>query len=98
VFEARQRISEPPLGACERCGGPVKRLLSPASFILKGEGWYVTDYPSEARKKAKKDESSSAGAASTATSGGTTSTESKSSTQASTPSPSSGSGGAPSSK
>ena len=34
----------------------VKRLLSPAPFILKGEGWYVTDYPSEARKKAKEAE------------------------------------------
>ena len=38
---------------CERCGGPIHRLLSAAPFILKGEGWYVTDYPSESRKKAK---------------------------------------------
>jgi putative FmdB family regulatory protein len=56
VFEVRQRITEPPLTACEACGGRVKRLLSPAPFILKGEGWYVTDYPSEARKKAKEAE------------------------------------------
>jgi len=34
----------------------VKRLLSPAPFILKGEGWYVTDYPSESRKKAREAE------------------------------------------
>ena len=53
VFEVRQRITEAPLTVCEACGGRVKRLLSPAPFILKGEGWYVTDYPSEARKKAK---------------------------------------------
>lgn len=53
VFEVRQRITEPALTTCEVCGGHVKRLLSPAPFILKGEGWYVTDYPSEARKKAK---------------------------------------------
>ena len=52
VFEVRQRITEAPLTACDACGGPVHRLLSPAPFILKGEGWYVTDYPSEARKKA----------------------------------------------
>jgi hypothetical protein len=26
--------------------------LAPAPFILKGGGWYVTDYPSESRKKA----------------------------------------------
>ena len=53
VFEVRQRISEPALTTHEGCGGEVHRLISPAPFILKGEGWYVTDYPSESRKKAK---------------------------------------------
>ncbi len=52
VFEVRQRISEPALTTCSECGGAVRRLLSPAPFILKGDGWYVTDYPSESRKKA----------------------------------------------
>jgi len=51
TFEVRQRISEAPLTTCDRCGGPIHRLLSPAPFILKGGGWYVTDYPSEGRKK-----------------------------------------------
>jgi putative FmdB family regulatory protein len=58
VFEVRQRITEPPLSTCDACGGRVKRLLSPAPFILKGEGWYVTDYPSDSRKKAKEAEKS----------------------------------------
>jgi predicted nucleic acid-binding Zn ribbon protein len=62
VFEVRQRISEAPLTTHEGCGGEVHRLISPAPFILKGEGWYVTDYPSEARKKAKEAEKSSNGA------------------------------------
>ncbi len=53
VFEVKQRITEPALVTCDRCGGPIHRLLSAAPFILKGEGWYVTDYPSESRKKAK---------------------------------------------
>ncbi|HEY7436531.1 MAG TPA: FmdB family zinc ribbon protein [Methylomirabilota bacterium] len=53
VFEVKQRITEPALQTCDRCGGPIHRLLSAAPFILKGEGWYVTDYPSESRKKAK---------------------------------------------
>ena len=57
-FEARQRISEPALTRCEKCGGAVKRLLSAAPFILKGGGWYVTDYPSESRKKALDSEKS----------------------------------------
>jgi putative FmdB family regulatory protein len=59
VFEIRQRISEPALTACDACGGDVRRLLSPAPFILKGGGWYVTDYPSESRKKALESEKSS---------------------------------------
>ncbi len=58
IFEIRQRISEPALTRCETCGGVVKRLLSAAPFILKGEGWYVTDYPSESRKKARESEKS----------------------------------------
>jgi len=58
VFEVRQRISEPALTACEKCGGEVRRLLSATPFILKGGGWYVTDYPSESRKKAVESEKS----------------------------------------
>ena len=59
MFEVRQRISEPPLTTCEVCGGDVRRLLSAAPFILKGDGWYVTDYPSESRKKAVESEKNS---------------------------------------
>jgi putative FmdB family regulatory protein len=59
TFEVRQRISEPALTTCDACGGSVRRLLSPAPFILKGGGWYVTDYPSESRKKAMDAEKSS---------------------------------------
>jgi putative FmdB family regulatory protein len=59
VFEVKQRITEPKLEVCEICGGPIHRLLSATPFILKGGGWYVTDYPSESRKKASKSESAS---------------------------------------
>jgi putative FmdB family regulatory protein len=59
VFELRQRISEPALTVCDVCGGEVRRLLSAAPFILKGGGWYVTDYPSESRKQALQSEKSS---------------------------------------
>ena len=64
VFEVRQRITEPALTTHEACGGPVHRLLSAAPFILKGEGWYVTDYPSESRKKAMESEKSTSTTAS----------------------------------
>jgi len=59
TFEVRQRITEDPLTRCEVCGGTLRRLLSAAPFILKGEGWYVTDYPSASRKKAMESEKSS---------------------------------------
>jgi putative FmdB family regulatory protein len=63
VFEVRQRITEAPLTTCDACGGAVHRLLSAAPFILKGEGWYVTDYPSESRKKARDSEKSASSSA-----------------------------------
>lgn len=68
TFEVRQRITEEPLKRCEVCGGPLRRLLSPAPFILKGEGWYVTDYPSESRKKAMQSETKSSTSTDTSTS------------------------------
>jgi putative FmdB family regulatory protein len=61
TFEVRQRISAEPLTTCERCGGPIRRLLAATPFILKGGGWYVTDYPSEGRKKGMESEKKSSG-------------------------------------
>ncbi len=60
VYDVRQRISAPPLTHCQFCNGPVHRLLAAAPFILKGGGWYVTDYPSESRKKAMEAEKKTA--------------------------------------
>src|SRR6516225_6830281 len=79
VFEIRQRISEPALTVCDVCGGEVRRLLSAAPFILKGEGWYVTDYPSESRKQALQSEKSAEKASSKPTDGATSSSSSSSS-------------------
>jgi hypothetical protein len=31
----------------------VRKILSPTAFVLKGSGWYATDYPSNERKKAE---------------------------------------------
>jgi putative FmdB family regulatory protein len=44
VFEVTQRITENPLAACPTCEGEVHRLISLTSFVLKGNGWYATDY------------------------------------------------------
>ena len=91
VFEVRQRISEAALTTCERCGGPIHRLLAATPFILKGGGWYVTDYPSEARKKALSSESGDKAAGS---SDGKSSTAPEVSSPPSSASPSESSGGA----
>lgn len=69
TFEVRQRISEAPLTTCDRCGGPIRRLLAAAPFILKGGGWYVTDYPSEGRKKGIESEKKSSSESTSSTSG-----------------------------
>jgi len=44
-FEVMQKITEGPIRKCEKCGRlKAKRQISQSSFILKGSGWYVTDY------------------------------------------------------
>lgn len=29
---------------CKKCGERMRRKLSAPAFLLKGSGWYVTDY------------------------------------------------------
>lgn len=43
-FEEWQSICEPAVDKCSDCGGKASRLISHSSFVLKGTGWYVTDY------------------------------------------------------
>lgn len=50
-FEIEQKISESPIKKCSKCGGKVKRLISNTSFVLKGSGWYVTDYARKGKKE-----------------------------------------------
>jgi putative FmdB family regulatory protein len=57
TFEAMQSMSAKPLKKCNGLGcddkdnGKVRRIVSASGFILKGSGWYASDYPSEDRKK-----------------------------------------------
>jgi len=57
VFEVTQRITENPLKKCPTCKGKVERIISATSFVLKGSGWYATDYAKS--KSSTKTESSS---------------------------------------
>lgn len=53
-LEVKQRMSDPPLTTCERCGKSLTKVISAPGIMFKGRGWYVTDYsdkmkpPSEA--------------------------------------------------
>lgn len=60
-FEITQRITDDPLSTCELCGSQLKRLITNTSFVLKGGGWYVTDYPSSDRKKAMEEKKKTTG-------------------------------------
>ena len=50
--EAIQKFDDPQLTECPACEGKLRKLISNTSFVLKGSGWYVTDYASGDRKKA----------------------------------------------
>lgn len=42
-IEVMQRFSDPPLAEC-KCGGRLRKVLSPPAIIFKGSGWHITDY------------------------------------------------------
>ncbi len=42
--EVIQKFSDPVLTECPACKGKLRKLISNSSFVLKGTGWYVTDY------------------------------------------------------
>jgi putative FmdB family regulatory protein len=44
TVEAMQKMSDPPLKKCPKCGGLLAKMMSSTSFVLKGTGWYATDY------------------------------------------------------
>ena len=54
VHEALRKFSDKPLSKCPKCGGTLKKLISNTSFILKGTGWYKTDYASKPADSGKK--------------------------------------------
>ncbi len=56
-FEEFQKITEPAIEKCPKCGGRVERLLGTgAGFLFKGSGFYITDYRSSEYKKKEKEE------------------------------------------
>lgn len=91
VFEAMQRITEPSLKKCPTCKSKVERQISRGSFILKGSGWYATDYAKKATGSADSSESSSTAANGNGSSSGDSSAKSSGDSKASSESKSSSS-------
>jgi putative FmdB family regulatory protein len=51
-LESLQKISAAPLTDCPACNEPaLKKLVSAASFRLKGGGWYETDFKTGEKKQ-----------------------------------------------
>jgi putative FmdB family regulatory protein len=42
--EELQKVNDPPLKKCPKCGGLLKRVISAPAFQFKGSGFYITDY------------------------------------------------------
>ena len=88
VFEVTQRITENPLKKCPTCKGKVERIISATSFVLKGSGWYATDYAKSGNTKSEtSSDSSGSTAANTNSTSGTSEGKSESSSTAKTEAP-----------
>lgn len=44
LTEELHGIGEEPVVKCKECGARAEKKISGGKFVLKGAGWYVTDY------------------------------------------------------
>lgn len=59
TLEALQKMSDAPRVDCPKCHKPaLKKLVSAASFRLKGAGWYETDFKTGNKKQLAESDSS----------------------------------------
>jgi|SRR5579875_821219 putative FmdB family regulatory protein len=84
VFEYSQRITEDPLKKCPTCKNRVRRLISNTSFMLKGSGWYATDYGRSASASSETSASNGKSGESSSSSSGDKGSSTKSSSSDST--------------
>ena len=85
-LEVLQKISESPLILCPECKqNSLKKLVSASRFVLKGQGWYETDFkqkPESADKNNKKDVAEKKKTEKTTETSGTTAKDSSKTTKA----------------
>ena len=76
TLEALQRMSDEPLKLCPSCGKEtLSKIVSAASFRLKGGGWYETDFKTGKKKQlADSGSGSGSGSSSGSDAGSATST------------------------
>jgi putative FmdB family regulatory protein len=44
VVERIEGVRDRPMKKCPSCGGKVDQMISSSAFVLKGTGWYASDY------------------------------------------------------
>jgi putative FmdB family regulatory protein len=54
-FEVIQKVTDPPLKKCIKCGGAVTKTISAPAIQFKGSGWYITDYAKKTPPEKEKD-------------------------------------------
>jgi len=81
IHDVLQKVSDPAPTTCTTCGaqGPLTRMVSRTSFVLKGGGWYSDLYSST------KKEGSSSASSSSPSSSSSSGSDSGSSSAASSP-------------
>ena len=78
-FQLVRKITDDSSPACTMCGSEeTEKVISPSAFVLKGSGWYLTDY-SNKNKKPGDDGGSDGGSSSSDTSSATSDSSASSS-------------------
>jgi putative FmdB family regulatory protein len=53
IIERIQGMNDKPSVKCPECGGKATRKISSGTFVLKGSGWYATDYGKKSKMPEK---------------------------------------------
>lgn len=67
IFEEwTKHIEDAEPQVCPVCGNPAERIMSNTSFVLKGGGWYATDYGTKSKQGSQEDSAPAASSAASA--------------------------------
>jgi putative FmdB family regulatory protein len=69
-FEVIQRMSDPLVEKCPKCGATVHKLQSAPAIQFKGSGFYITDYAKKDHVAAEKADKAESGTAESGTAEG----------------------------